>query len=155
MFGLTRTPRGTDGDSVSPRRDKLVVAALTLALGAGLVVSTFRQGDRGARLRALQAKVAQLDAKQAAARKRVEAVTERYPGDPKVFEISKQAGWLTPDEWGEWYRLQIEIQDLGGKPSWDDGSRRPVVPEHAAGDPATHPDPTHSRITASTSDVRD
>ena len=128
MFGLKRAPRGPNVDSVSPRREKWVVAGLTLALGVGLVVSTFRQGDHVARIRALQARVDQLNARQAAARKRVEEVSDRYPGDPKIFKISNQAGWLTPEEWGEWQRLQVEIEDLGGVASWDDGSGHAVHP---------------------------
>lgn len=155
MFGLKRAPRESDGDPVSPRREKLVVAVLTLALGAGLTVSTLRQqGDRGARIRALQARVDQLNAKQAAARKRVAEMTERYPGDTKVFEISRQAGWLTPEEWGEWQRLQTEIEDLGGVASWDDGSSGPIrpatarAPAHAGATPGTE----HSGASASSSD---
>jgi hypothetical protein len=156
MFGLKRAPHGTDGDSVSPRRDKLVVAVLTLALGAGLAVSTLRQGDHGARIRALQARVDQLNAKQAAARKRVKVVTERYPGDPQVFEISRRAGWLTPEEWAEWQRLQDEIDDLGGTASWEIGTRRVHLHAEAKSGSAGKPvDPTHPRATASTYEVRD
>jgi hypothetical protein len=151
MFGFKRAPRGTDGDSVSSRREKWVVAGLTLALGAGLVVSTLQQGDRGARIRALQARVDQLNAKQAAARKRVDEVTDQYPGDPKFFEISKQAGWLTPEEWAEWQRLQEEIEDLGGSASWDDGSSRPIRPatDRARAGAATTSGIRHSGTSAS------
>jgi len=160
MFGLNRAPRGSDGDAVSPRRDKLVVAGLTLALGVALVVSTFRQSrDNGTRIRALQTRVAQLNAKQAAARKRVDEATARYPGDEKLFEISKQAGWLTPEEWGEWQRLQVEIEDLGGTATWDDGTStatRMHAPPQTS--PSLLPDPTHTpprvQTTASMSDTR-
>jgi hypothetical protein len=160
MFGQKRTPQGSDGDSVSPRRDKLIIAGLTLALGAALVVSTFRQGgDHHKRILALKARVAQLNAKQAAARKLVDSVDSQYPGDPRVFEASKRAGWLTPDEWGEWYRLQNEIEELGGTTDWEDGSGRPsegpgsesTKPHSPAG-----PDQTRSRATtASTFETRE
>jgi hypothetical protein len=151
MLGFKRAPEGTEGDTVSSRREKWVVAGVTLALGAGLVVSTLHQGDRTAQIRALQARVDQLNAKQAAARKRVDEVTDQYPGDPKFFEISKQAGWLTPDEWAEWQRLQIEIEDLGGTASWDDGSSRPIRPATARAQlgSASTPNTRHSGTSAS------
>jgi len=157
MFGQKHTPQGWDGDSVSPRRDKLIVAGLTLALGAALVVSTFRQGgDHHKRILALKARVAQLNAKQAAARKLVDSVD---PGDPRVFETSRRAGWLTPDEWGEWYRLQNEIEELGGTTDWEDGSGHPPEapgPKTAKPHSPAVPDPTHPRATtASTLETRD
>jgi hypothetical protein len=134
------------------------VAGLTLVLGAALVVSTLQQGgDHRTRILALKARVAQLNAKQAAARHRVESVTSQYPGDPRVFEASSHAGWLTPEEWGEWYRLQNEIEELGGTAPWEDGSGRvhgPAASQTSAGEDAPSA-PTHPKSNSSTADTRD
>ena len=137
MFGLKRAPRGTNVDSVSPRREKWVVAGLTLRSAPAWWFPPFGRATMRRGSAALQARVDELNAKQAAARKRVEEVSDRYPGDPKIFEVSNQAGWLTPEEWGEWQRLQVEIEDLGGVASWDDGSRH-------AGHPTTSRAGSHS-----------
>ena len=36
------------------------------------------------------------------------------PATRRFSRSASQAGWLTPEEWGEWHRLQKEIEELGG-----------------------------------------
>ena len=114
-----------------------------IAIGVILVaLAAHRAGDRG-RLAALRAKVARLEARQAAARTVAEDATRRWPGDfEKVAEASRGAGWLTPEEWGELIETReriaaMEAREPGCGPHT--AGRRPVTGQGLLANPSETP----------------
>src|SRR5438045_3732489 len=100
---------------MSVSRGYVGAAILTIILGVMFIFSAVRAEvfSQQARLRVLKAKVARLEAKAEAARDAVRKATDECEPD-KLYELSRHAGWLTPEECADLSLMIAEINHLEG-----------------------------------------